>query len=93
MMNNQELMIFFKEMNDELDEIIESNFNYQYEEFDDWKNRIIPKLYGSYLIKIKRIDSIDNGIYPTLKTILRDMYFKYNIKKRKVRKILSEKNF
>ena len=81
---NQELMIFFKEMNNELDEIMEVNGDYSYGEyFDDWKKKIIPKLKGSYQIKTKRIDCLDYSTSPKLKTILRDMYFKYNINKKK----------
>jgi hypothetical protein len=63
MMTNQELMTFFKEMNSELDEIIEANFNYRDEAFDDWKNRIISKINGSYRVKTKRISSINQEYY------------------------------
>jgi len=81
MMENQKLMIFLIEMNKELDEIFKST--YIDEEFEDWKNKIIPKLQGTYQIKVKRIDSLTYEVYPKLKTILRDTYFKHNVNKKK----------
>ena len=75
-------MIFFKEMNTELDEIYQSDLYDTGEYFDDWKNKIIPKLTGVYQVKIKRVNSLTYENYPKLKTILRDMYFKFNVNKK-----------
>ncbi|CAA6818341.1 MAG: Unknown protein [uncultured Sulfurovum sp.] len=82
-MRNQELMTFLKEMSKELDEVWDVYSFDTVEYFNDWKNKIIFKLEGSYQVKTKRIESLNYKTYPKLKTILRDMYFKHNINKKK----------
>jgi len=83
-MINQELMIFFKEMNIQLEELDNADISVEeyYYELDIWKKKLLSKLNGAYYIKVKRL-SINNYDFSILQTILRDMYFKYNINKKK----------
>jgi hypothetical protein len=83
-MTNQELIIFFKEMNIQLEELDNADISVEeyYYELDIWKKKLLSKLNGAYYIKVKRL-SINNYDFSILQTILRDMYFKYNINKKK----------
>ena len=74
---------FFKEMNDELEEIWNNYYSYDdgsSEAFDDWKKKVVPKLSGSYKNKLKRLEWNEES-YLLSQNILRDMYFKYMKKK------------
>jgi len=84
-MKNNEIANFFKQMSHELNEMNDSEVPYnEYDNiFADWKQKLIPKIEGTYKIKIKRIDTLTYDNYPILQTILRDMYFKHNGKKQK----------
>lgn len=86
---------FFQKANENLDLITEDENQLCQKEFDDWKNEVVSKLDNAYEIKMKRINiymiidyefgylAIKPHEFYTVKTILRDMYFKYNIKKTK----------
>jgi len=97
-MTSHELANFFKESNNELQQIIEDSDDLNKAAFDFWKNNVIMQLNGSYKIKMKRLEIfttfIDEPLYVEthklniVKTILRDMYFKYNIKKKKTKENL-----
>jgi len=97
-MRNQELAIFFKKMNEELDEIkkeydelnalIRDDYDYytttQPDLFDSnisdykkWKIKLLPFLNKSYKIRVNRMTLEIEKEFLILKTILRDMYFKY----------------
>ena len=88
-MTNKELIALFKQMNSELDEIYNnyspndySSEDMCFEVFSDWKKKVILKLSASYKNKLNRLDW-SNEAYLLSKNILRDMYFKYNMKKSK----------
>ncbi|MFT7003521.1 MAG: hypothetical protein ACJAWW_000870 [Sulfurimonas sp.] len=93
--SNQEMADFFKKANEELELMTEDQKDFSQKEFDSWKNTILSKLDNAYQIKMQRLNiylTIDYefgylGVIPhnfyMVKTILRDMYFKYNTKKRK----------
>ena len=94
-MTNQELMIFLKEMNNELDEIwneycaIDSQinednfdeyatcypdiFDSNIERYAIWKNNLIPKLHGSYQVRVKRINYLNNISIITFKYIYQNL--------------------
>jgi len=86
-MKNNEIANFFKQMSHELNEMNDSDVPYnEYDNiFSDWKQNLIPKIEGTYKIKIKRIDTLTYDKYPELLTILRDMYVKYEIKDKKTK--------
>ena len=93
-----ELSNFFEQANKNLDLLIEDEDTFNYEtqkEFNIWKTKLVSKLNGAYKIKINRLDiffiyeaefgtlAIDDKKLNMLKTVLRDMYFKYNINQKK----------
>lgn len=92
---NHEMAIFFKQANESLELITDDEAHFCQKEFDDWKNVVASKLDNAYQIRMKRINiymTIDYEFgylaiiphkYYVVKTILRDMYFKYNTKKKK----------
>lgn len=93
---NHNISDFFIQANKDLDLMIKDDLDYEVQEyFDNWKNKVVSKLEGAYKIKIKRLDifflleydsntlAIDAHKLDILKTILRDMYFKYNQKNKK----------
>ena len=93
-MTNEELANFFIESNNRLEKIILNNDNIEYEKLEAWKHDVVKKLNGSYKIKMNRLEiitysndnmCIDSLKYNSAKTILRDMYFKYNTKKKKTK--------
>jgi len=93
-MTNEELANFFIESNNVLEQIIVDNDNIEYDELEAWKQDVVKKLHDSYKIKMNRLEIliyhgeimyIDTLKYNSAKTILRDMYFKYNIKKKKTK--------
>ena len=60
-------------------EPLENDFNHWGQEYLKWKNKLLPYLNKSYKVKLKRIlasSSLDKD-FLILKSILRDMYFKY----------------
>ena len=97
-MTSQELANFFMESNNELQQIIEDLDDLNQDAFEYWKNNVVVQLNGSYKIKMKRLEifftfideplHVDTHKLNIAKTILRDMYFKYNIKKQKVKENL-----
>ncbi len=97
-MMGSELSNFFEQANKDLESLInyEDTFNYETQkEFNIWKANVVSKLNGAYKIKINRLNiffmfepefgtlAIDDNKLNMLKTVLRDMYFKYNINKKK----------
>lgn len=90
---NNNISDFFEQANKDLDFIIKDELDPDVQEcFDNWKNKVVSKLDGAYKVKIKRLNiffileyecstlAIDGHKLDMLKTILRDMYFKYNQK-------------
>ncbi|WP_066348688.1 transcriptional regulator [Aliarcobacter cryaerophilus] len=81
--------LFFKEMNSELDEIVK---NYNINEFDNWKIKVLKNLDGYYKFRLEKFNAYDIFSYSEneedinrIKTLLRDMYFKYNNRKKKTK--------
>ncbi len=92
-MTNKELANFFRKSNIELDQIVVDIDNIDVNVLDSWKINIVNKLRFAYRIKMNRleifiINNYDYSVFIDIhklniaKTILRDMYFKYNINKK-----------
>ncbi len=87
--NNKTL--FFKEVNIELDEIVK---NKDIDSFYKWKKKVLLNLDGYYKFRLEKINedelfefdfTINEVKLNQIKTILRDMYFKYNTRKQKTK--------
>jgi hypothetical protein len=94
----ENLSNFFYNANYELENIIKDD-ELNEELFDEWKEKVILKLDNSYKIKMNRLNIfysrcefedllIDIYKLNSIKTILRDMYFKYNANRKKTKKNL-----
>jgi len=84
---------FFKKMHEEfkyLDSDYQLNNFYYYNEhnnyFLDLRAELLLKIDGTYKTKLKLINSLEDKTYSKVKTILGDMYFKYNLNKEKSKK-------
>lgn len=100
-MTNKELANYFRKSNNELDQIVVDIDDIDYDVLDSWKRNVVNKLRSAYRIKMNRLEMlthfddmryIDSHKLNIAKTILRDMYFKYNPNKKKTKiNIESEK--
>ncbi len=90
-MKEENTALFFKEVNTELDKIVKNN---DINSFDKWKEKVLFNLDGYYKFRLEKINkyelfefdfTINEVKLNQIKTILRDMYVKYNTKKQKTK--------
>lgn len=90
-MREENKALFFEKANSELDEIVKNN---DINSFYKWKKKVLLNLDGYYKLRLEKINedklsefdfTINELKLEQIRTILRDMYFKYNTKKQKTK--------